>query len=170
MEGGGNPFGYGTQQYTGDNFFGNTLQRFGVTPFTETAIGQSFLGDALNYFGPRDKDGNRIASSRGFVDSALGAFSTLGALKEGTPEGPKYNLTGYGVRSDTGFSAGRASLLPLGNNGQVLAAAQRNQEYFARQVQGIGFPTASRLPTPTSIASSISTSAGQRSAYKKLTG
>ena len=39
-------------QYSGGNFFGDALQKVGVTPFAETGIGKSFIGTALEYMRP----------------------------------------------------------------------------------------------------------------------
>ena len=155
-------------QYSGDNIFGSTLKTLGVKPFQETALGKSVVGSFLDYLGPRDKDGNRIASDVGLFDTAARAALNYTSMLQNAPDRRMMDTTGFGVRSDTNFGTGSAQMIPVGRGGQVLAAADRNSQYFARQVRGMGLPGASKLPSPNVGGGSIQTTSMRSRGYKKL--
>lgn len=154
--------------YTGQNIFGKTLSTLGVKPFQETAVGQSFVGGFLDYLGPRDQTGARVASDSGLFETATKALTSFSQFQQNKPETPQYSLSGFGVRSDLAFAPGQTQMLPVGRGGQVLAAAERNGQYFAKQVRGMGLPAASRLPSPTEQGGDIQTTSMRRRGLQKL--
>lgn len=162
--------GYGAKyQYSGDNIFGSTLKTLGVTPFQETGLGKSVVGSFIDYLGPRDNKGNRIASDVGLFDTVAGAASAYANMQAEMPEKGRIDTTGYGVRSDTGFRPGQVQMFPVGRGGQVLNAVDRNGSYFARQVRGMGMPAAMSLPSPNvGSGSAIQTTSMRSRGLKKL--
>ena len=162
---------FGDPTYKGGNFFGDALQKTGITPFADTAIGKSFLGTALEYMRPtsmQDGQGNTLFGS---AMQTVNAASRMGMK---APSAPQYAL-GVGsqsFRSGQSFQASQTQMMNLGNGGTITAALGRDatQQYLARKVAGLRLPVVSSLPTPMTASGTISTSAGRRSAYKKLTG
>jgi len=152
--------------YTGDNFFSNTLDKLGVSPFKDTAISNSFLGSALEYMRPNS--GNDLFSS------AVKTATAASRMGMGAPAAPEYGLSvgSQSFRSGQNFQSSQAQMMRLGNGGAITAALGRDatQQYLARKVAGLRLPPASSLPTPMAASGAISTSTGRRSAYKKLTG
>lgn len=156
-------------KYLDTNIFGKTLKTLGVTPFGETAIGKSKIGSFIDYLGPRDEAGNRIASTANLFDTVASAALNYAEMQKNMPDRQKLATSGFGVRSDTNFGTGSAQMIPVGRGGQVLAAADRNAQYFARQVRGMGLPSASRLPSPNvGGGSSIQTTAMRSRGFEKL--
>ena len=155
--------------YTGENIFGKALGTLGIKPFQETALGQSAVGSFIDYLGPRDKAGNRIVSDVGLFDTVASGASTLATLMSEAPQKARIDTTGYGVRSDTGFNPGQVQMFPVGRGGQVLNAAERNGQYFAKQVRMMGLPTRSSLPAPNvGSGSAIQTTSMRSRGLKKL--
>ena len=151
------------------NIFGKTLSTLGITPFRDTRLGQSAVGSFIDYLGPRDNQGNRIASDVGLFDTVPGAASAYANMQAEMPEKGRIDTTGYGVRSDTGFRPGQVQMFPVGRGGQVLNAVDRNGSYFAKQVRGMGMPAAMSLPSPNvGSGSAIQTTSMRSRGLKKL--
>ncbi len=152
--------------YTGDNFFSNTLDKLGVSPFKDTAISKSFLGSALEYMRP--------GGDNDLFSSAVKTATAASRMGMGAPSAPEYGLSvgSQTFRSGQNFQSSQAQMMRLGNGGAITAALGRDatQQYLARKVAGLRLPAASSLPTPMAASGAISTSAGRKSAYKKLTG
>ena len=135
------------------------LNFLNVGPFSETALGKSFVGDAVEFMRPG-----------GGAGQLLGA---LASSRKNTP--PSIRLTdtgGYGVRgSGSGIAAGQAQMINLGRGGALQQALGRadTQMYLARKVKGLGLPPISPLPAASGITSTgIRTTSMQSRAYKKL--
>lgn len=152
--------------YTGTGFFGDTLAKTGITPFGDTAVGQSFLGSAIEYMRP--------GGDNDLFSSAVKTATAASRMGMGAPAAPEYGLSvgSQSFRSGQNFQSSQAQMMRLGNGGAITAALGRDatQQYLARKVAGLRLPSASSLPTPMSASGTISTSAGRKSAYKKLTG
>ena len=157
--------------YTGTGFFGETLAKTGITPFADTAVGKSFLGTALEYMRPTSMQGEQGNTLFGSAMQTVNAASRMGMK---APSAPQYalGLGSQSFRSGQNFQASQTPMMNLGNGGTITAALGRDatQQYLARKVAGLRLPAASSLPTPMAASGTISTSAGRRSAYKKLTG
>ena len=157
---------FGDPTYKGGNFFGDALRKTGITPFGDTAVGKSFIGTALEYMRP--------GGDNDLVSSALKTATAASRMGMGAPAAPEYGLSvgSQSFRSGQNFQSSQAQMMRLGNSGAITAALGRDatQQYLARKVAGLRLPAASSLPTPMSASGTISTSAGRRSAYKKLTG
>ena len=155
------PFGDAT--YKGGNFFGDALAKAGITPFKETAVGKSFLGDAIELFRPGESKSSLMSAATQMAGSGLKM-----------PQAPEYglNVGTQSFRSGQAFQAGSTQMMSVGRGGAITAALGREgtQQYLAKKVAGLRLPAASSLPTPMAASGAISTSAGRRSAYKKLTG
>jgi hypothetical protein len=159
-------FGDPTNVYKGGNFFGDALRKTGITPFADTGIGKSFIGTALEYMRP--------GGDNDLVSSALKTATAASRMGMSGPAAPQYKLS-VGSQDFSGrqnFQASQTQMMRLGNSGAITAALGRDatQQYLARKVAGLRLPAASSLPTPMAASGTISTSAGRRSAYKKLTG
>ena len=151
-------------RFTSGNIFGETLNKLGVTPFSETAASKSFLGDAINLFKPGDSGGNLL----GAVTQAAGSGMKM-------PEAPQYalNVGSQGFRSGQAFQANPVQMMSVGKGGAITAALGREgtQQYLARKVAGLRLPTGSSLPPVTVSASgTVQTTASRSRSYKKLTG
>lgn len=157
---------FGDPTYKGGNFFGDTLAKTGITPFGDTAVGQSFLGSALEYMRP--------GGDNDLFTSAVKTANAASRMGMGAPAAPEYGLSvgSQTFRSGQNFQSSQAQMMRLGNGGAITAALGRDstQQYLARKVAGLRLPAASSLPTPMAASGAISTSAGRKSAYKKLTG
>ena len=162
---------FGDPTYKGGNFFGDALKKTGITPFADTAVGKSFLGTALEYMRPTSMQGGQGNS---IVDSAMQTVNAASRMGMGAPSAPEYGLSvgSQSFRSGQNFQSSQAQMMRLGNGGAITAALGRDatQQYLARKVAGLRLPAASSLPTPMAALGTISTSAGRKSAYKKLTG
>ena len=157
---------FGDPTYKGGNFFGDALRKTGITPFGDTAVGKSFIGTALEYMRP--------GGDNDLFTSAVKTANAASRMGMGAPAAPEYGLSvgSQTFRSGQNFQSSQAQMMRLGNGGAITAALGRDatQQYLARKVAGLRLPPASQLPTPMSASSAISTSAGRKSAYKKLTG
>ena len=73
-------------------FYRSTLNKLGVTPFQETAVGQSFVGDIVDYMKPLKNDP---------VDKAISALRQ----NIGFPQAPQLGLAAgnQNFRSGQGF-------------------------------------------------------------------
>ena len=155
--------------YNPDSFAGNIFNKLNITPFQETALGKSAVGSFIDYLGPRDAKGNRISSEANLFDTITRAASTYAGLQKGVPQKARIDTTGYLARSDTGFRSGPVQMFPVGRGGQVLNAVDRNGQYFAKQVRGIGMPAAMGLPSPNVGSGSVIQTTSMRSrGLKKL--
>lgn len=146
--------------YTSGNVASDILNAFEVTPFKDTAAGESFLGTALDYMKPVKDKG---------LDLALKGLRA----NIGLPEAPAMRLDSGSQNfrgMQGGFEAGRTQLLSVGNNGRALAALNNDstQQYLARKIQGLNIPGASPLPSLNTGAGSIQTTSMRRRGYKKL--
>jgi len=157
---------FGDPTYKGGNFFGDALKKTGITPFGDTAIGQSFLGSALEYMRP--------GGDNDLFTSAVKTANAASRMGMGAPAAPEYGLSvgSQTFRSGQNFQSSQAQMMRLGNGGAITAALGRDatQQYLARKIAGLRLPAASSLPTPMAASGAVSTSAGRKSAYKKLTG
>ena len=145
--------------YNPDSFIGSTLNKLGVTPFQETAVGQSFVGDIVDYMKPLKNDP---------VDKAISALRQ----NIGLPQAPQLGLAAgnQNFRSGQGFQPGRAQLFNVGANGRTMAALNNasTQEYIAQKVSGLNIPMAQALPSPSTGSGTIRTTSMTRRGYKKL--
>lgn len=154
---------YVAPRFTSGNIFGETLNKIGVTPFSQTAASKSFLGDAIEMFRPGETGG-----------SLLGTAAKVASSGMKMPEAPQYglNVGTQSFRSGQAFQTGQTQMMNVGRGGSITAALGRDatQQYLARKVAGLRLPSASALPTPMSGTSSIQTTSMRSRGYKKLTG
>jgi hypothetical protein len=147
------------QTYVGDSFGERALGFLNVPAFKDTAIGKSFVGDAVEFMRPGG-----------------GAGQLLGALASNRQNKPPdirlADTGGYGVQgSGSGIAAGQAQMINLGRGGALQQALGRadTQMYLARKVKGLGLPPIAQLPAASGITSTgIRTTSMQSRAYKKL--
>tara|TARA_R100001129_G_scaffold60528_1_gene41176 strand:- start:244 stop:864 length:621 start_codon:yes stop_codon:yes gene_type:complete len=161
-------FGEKAYQYTGKGLAPSVFNALNVTPFQETAFGQSAVGKAITGVG------SFLNIGKGSDDeNAVSLFSkAIGAEFGRSPSIPQIDVSGYGARSDLNFQAGRAQLFQTGRGGALAAALGRDatQQYLARQVRStIGLPGASKLPAVTGVALNLKTTAGGKRSYRKMT-
>jgi hypothetical protein len=106
--------------------------------------------------------------------SAVKTANAASRMGMGAPAAPEYGLSvgSQTFRSGQNFQSSQAQMMRLGNGGAITAALGRDatQQYLARKIAGLRLPAASSLPTPMAASGAVSTSAGRKSAYKKLTG
>lgn len=155
--------------YNPDTLAGKVFNKFDITPFQETAFGQSKVGQAITGVG------NFLNIGKGSgAEGAVSLFSQAMGREFGrAPDVRQVSLSGYGARSDLNFQAGRAQLFQTGKGGALAAALGREatQQYLAKQVQAtIGIPTASKLPEITGVALPLKTTASRRRSYKIMAG
>jgi hypothetical protein len=155
-------------EFTGTNFAADTLNRFGITPFSQTGFGQSAVGQAITSAGNFLGFGTGDDKKQSLFGSAL--MSQFGK----GPQVPNLQLTvgTQNFRGDLGFQPGRVNPFPIGRGGTLEAAVNRaaTQQYLARQVAAMRLPAASQLPTPMSATgTSIRTSSAAKRSYSKLT-
>ena len=161
--------GEGPLAYDDSTLYGKVFNKLDITPFQETAFGQSKVGQAITGVG------NFLNIGKGSgVEGAVSLFSQAMGKEFGrVPDAPQVSLSGYGARSDLNFQAGRAQLFQTGKGGALAAALGREatQQYLAKQVQAtIGIPTASKLPEITGVALPLKTTASRRRSYKIMAG
>tara|TARA_R110002020_G_scaffold36359_6_gene109107 strand:- start:9494 stop:10111 length:618 start_codon:yes stop_codon:yes gene_type:complete len=166
MEGGGNPFGYGPQEYTSGNLASSFLNTVGVTPFAQTAIGE-VVSPYLQ----------KLGSEQGFFTTGL----EPGSLAEqffgkgfSRDMGMGVNIPGpRSYNSRESYEAGRAQQLALGNGAVVKNALSKPsmQSYLTKQVAGFGIPSPAKPPKGTTITTSTSptTTASRRRRQRLLT-
>ena len=144
----------------------NSIGDEGLTHFRDTSFGQSALGKGIsnvgNFLGVATGSGPSLLST-----AISGQFSR-------PPAARLVDTGGFGVRSDTAFQATQAQPFPIGRGGAFQNAVRNDSplEYMARQVRTtIGAPSASALPTASSIAAapSIYTTKSSRRAYSRVT-
>ena len=147
--------------YTSGNIASEILNAFEVTPFKDTAAGESFLGTALDYMEPVKDKG---------LDLALKGLRA----NMGLPQAPVMQMTA-GSQSfrgmQGGFEAGRTPLINMGNNGRALAAFNNSdtQQYLSGKIKGLNIPGASPLPSINiGAGATIQTTSMRRRGYKKL--
>ena len=154
--------------YDDSRLYGKVFNKLDITPFQETAFGQSTVGKAITGVGSFLNIGKGSGE-----DDAASLFSLAMGREFGKfPDAPQLSLSGYGARSDLNFQAGRAQLFQTGRGGALAAALGRDatQQYLARQVRAtIGMPAASKLPAVTGVALPATTTAGRKRSYKKMT-
>ena len=148
-------------KYTSGNIASSILNAFEVTPFKDTAAGESFLGTALDYMEPVKDKG---------LDLALKGLRA----NMGLPQAPVMEMTA-GSQSfrgmQGGFEAGRTPLINMGNNGRALAAFNNSdtQQYLSGKIKGLNIPGASPLPSiNVGAGATIQTTSMRRRGYKKL--
>jgi hypothetical protein len=151
---------FGDAKYSPDSFIGSGFNTLGIKPFGETAIG-------------------KLASP--YMESAKGLLDFGTTLAGGQERSLQFGdlpsvsgVTNQPLRTDTRFQAGRASMIPLGNNGRVSSAlANPNiQSYLAKRAKMVALPSVNTA-TPTlssSGASLASTTSSRRRARAKLVG
>ena len=152
----------------GSSFAADTLNRFGITPFSQTGFGQSAIGQAITDAGNFLGFGRADDKKQSLFGSAL--MSQFGR----GPQVPNMQLSvgTQNFRGDLNFQPGRTNPFPIGRGGTLEAAVNRaaTQQYLARQVAAMRLPAASQLPTPMSAtSSSIRTSSSAKRSYSKLT-
>jgi hypothetical protein len=163
--------GYGdpsTYRFTSGNFAAETMNKYGITPFKGTALGQSAVGEAIMSAGSFLGFGTGDDKKQSLFGSALMSQFSKG------PQMPNMQLTvgTQNFRGDLNFQPGRTNPFPIGRGGTLEAAVNRaaTQQYLARQVAAMRLPAASQLPTPMSAtSSSIRTSSSAKRSYSKLT-
>ena len=146
-------------KYTSGSFIAEGFNKLGVKPFSQTTVG-SFLSPILE-------------QGRDFVDfgTELAEGKRRSLQFEDLPTIPR--ISASGVNTNTNFQAGRARMIPLGNNGKVnnALANPRVQNYLAKRARIMGLPSIQTAsPTVTSKASLASTTSARRRARAKLTG
>lgn len=157
-----------TFRYTGDNFAADTLNRFNVTPFTQTSFGQSTLGQAIT------KTGSFLGIGQSNdAETIAGTIKSLSVAERFDKQISPGTITASGIRTDTNFQPGQIGRIPIGNGSQVSSALQSQamQQYLAKQVRMMGLPAASRLPTasPVSTGALAQSTSAKRRQYKGLT-
>ena len=159
--------GEGPLAYDDSTLYGKVFNKLDITPFQETAFGQSAVGKAITGVGSFLNIGGGSDE-----DKASSLFSLAMGREFGRfPDAPQLSLSGFGARSDLNFQAGRAQLFQTGRGGALAAALGRDatQQYLARQVRAtIGMPAASKLPAVTGVALPATTTAGRKRSYKKM--
>ena len=151
---------FGDAMYSPDSFIGSGLNKLGIKPFGETAIGKltsPYMESAkgLLDFGTTFSSGQERNLQFGDLPSVAG-------------------VSNQPLRTDTRFQAGRAQMLPLGNNGRVPSALSNPtvQSYLAKRAKMVALPSVNTA-TPTlssSGASLASTTSSRRRARSKLVG
>jgi len=161
MEGGGNPFGYGSQGYTSGNLASSFLNTVGATPFAQTGIGAA-VSPYLSKLG--GKDGFFTSAGTEFGKRFFGnEFSNMG-MDVSIPGPRSYN-------SREQYEAGRAQQLSLGKGNVVKNALAKPsmQSYLTKQVRGLGIPSidiyGSTVSTP---GPSIGTTASAKRSRRRL--
>ena len=157
-----------TFRYTGDNFAADTLNRFKITPFTQTSFGQSTLGQAIT------KTGSFLGIGQsGGAETVADAVQQLSALQRFDRQVTPGKISATGIRTDTTFQPGQIGRIPIGNGTQVSSALQTDamRQYLAKQVRMMGLPAASALPaaSPVSTAGLTQTTSAKRRQYRGLT-
>ena len=127
------PFGDFTK--TGTKFAGTDLvsqgfNKLGITPFRDTGVG-SFLSPALDFV--KDSGLGSLIVGGGGIAGAMSQFSRFPKARQ---------LQSRGVRSDTNFQAGRATMIPLGTANARMLQNPRVQRYLAKRAQMVGLPSA----------------------------
>ena len=143
----------------GSTLAARTLNFLDVGPFSDTALGKSIVGDAIEFMRPGEGPGGKL----------LGALA--GATQNRPPQVSELSLSGYGVRgSGSGITAGQAQMIAIGRGGALQQALGRDstQMYLANKIRGLGLPAAAPLPSPMSVGAGIRTTSMQSRAYKKL--
>jgi hypothetical protein len=169
-----NPHGYSVDmgrytytdpKYTGDNFFANAFNKMGITPFKETAIGKSFVGDAIGFLAPGEDTGSLAG-----VAKALTGNQRFAQMPSAQMMGVASGTQGF--RGDLGFQAAQAGQLPLGRGGALDAALGRaaTQNYLVKKARLLSPPSGSSLPASLATGTSgIKTTQMQRRSYAKFT-
>ena len=162
------PGGFGRigAEYAGDNIFSNAFNKMGITPFQETAVGKSFVGDAISFLAP----GKGGASLSG-VTQALTGNQRFAQMPSAQMMGVASGTQGF--RGDLGFQAAQAGQLPLGRGGALDAALGRaaTQNYLVKKARLLSPPSGSSLPASLATGTSgIRTTSMQRRSYAKVTG
>ena len=151
---------FGNVNYSTDSFIGSGFNALGIKPFGETGIGQAvspYLESAkgLLDFGTKLGDGQERRLQFGDLPSVAG-------------------VSNQPLRTDTRFQAGRAQMLPLGNNGRVSSALSNPtvQSYLAKRAKMVTLPSVNTAnPTLSSSGASLaSTTSSKRRARTKLVG
>ena len=160
--------GEGPLAYDDSTLYGKVFNKAGFTPFQETSFGQSTLGQAIT------KTGSFLGIGQSSDAEVLaGTVQSLSALQRFDRQVSPGKITATGIRTDTTFQPGQIGRIPIGNGTQVSSALQTDamRQYLAKQVQMMGLPAASRLPTasPVSTAGLAQTTSAKRRQYKGLT-
>ena len=144
----------------GSTLAAKTLNFLNVGPFSDTALGKSIVGDAVEFMRPGEGPGGKI----------LGAIADR--LDNRPPQVSEIDLSAYGVRGGSGASitAGQAQMIAIGRGGALQQALGRDstQMYLASKIRGLGLPAAAPLPSPMPVSAGIRTTSMQSRAYKKL--
>ena len=158
-----------TFRYTGDNFAADTLNRFGITPFSATEFGQSKVGKALT-------GGLNFLGFSGNKDSEIPSLFTM-AMRQQYGRFPQPDTLGLsvgtqGFRGDLNFQAGRSNQqFPIGRGGSINSALSREmmQQYITKNVRAMGLPRVASLPPVAMTSGSISTTRSRKRDFSKLT-
>tara|TARA_R100001082_G_C4364108_1_gene160931 strand:+ start:1541 stop:2149 length:609 start_codon:yes stop_codon:yes gene_type:complete len=157
---------YTAPQYTGDNIFSNAFNKMGITPFKDTSVGKSFVGDAIGFLAPGEGTGSLAGVAQALTGNQR--FSQMpSAQMMGVSSGTQ------GFRGDLGFQAAQAGQLPLGRGGALDAALGRTatQNYLVKKARSLSPPSGSSLPASLATGTSgIRTTSMQRRGYAKVTG
>lgn len=150
----------GDLKYSDKGFIGSGFNKLGITPFGATSVGKTvspYLDKArgLLDFGTTAASGQEIALQLGDLPSVAG-------------------VANQPLRTDTRFQAGRAQMLPLGNNGRLASALsnQNVQSYLAKRAKMVGMPSIRPVsPTVSALGASLaSTTSSRKRARSKLVG
>lgn len=176
----GESTGYGYDTFTSSvtnpkfantNFAADTLNRFGITPFSDTGFGQSKVGKALTgglnflgFTGGGDDDSEFVSLFSTAMRQQYGRF----------PQPDKLGLSvgTQGFRGDLNFQAGRSNQqFPIGRGGSINSALSREmmQQYLTKNVRAMGLPRVAPLPPVAMTSGKISTTRSRKRDFSKLT-
>lgn len=121
---------YLAPKFKGTDLVSQGFNKLGITPFRDTGVG-SFLSPALDFV--RDSGLGSLIVGGGGIAGAMTQFSRFPKARQ---------LQARGVKSDTNFQAGRATMIPLGTANARMLQNPRVQRYLAKRAQMVGLPSA----------------------------
>ena len=121
---------YLAPKFKGTDLVSQGFNKLGITPFRDTGVG-SFLSPALDFV--KDSGLGNLIVGGGGIAGAMTQFSRFPKARQ---------LQARGVKSDTNFQAGRATMIPLGTANARMLQNPRVQRYLAKRAQMVGLPSA----------------------------
>ena len=121
---------YLAPKFKGTDLVSQGFNKLGITPFRDTGVG-SFLSPALDFV--KDSGIGNLIVGGGGIAGAMTQFSRFPKARQ---------LQARGVKSDTNFQAGRATMIPLGTANARMLQNPRVQRYLAKRAQMVGLPSA----------------------------
>ena len=121
---------YLAPKFKGTDLVSQGFNKLGITPFRDTGVG-SFLSPALDFV--KDSGIGNLIVGGGGIAGAMTQFSRFPKARQ---------LQARGVKSDTNFQAGRATMIPLGTANARMLQNPRVQRYLAKRAQLVGLPSA----------------------------